>query len=66
MKKSKMTPTEALDKLDHTICLNINNQGERFKFGLDTFDHCDCQDFDEFDEAITVLRKYIEEHGSNE
>ena len=63
----KYTPFEALEKIDHTICLNINER--TLKFGIDDFKQgpnggpIDCADFDEFCECYEVIRKTIVEYN---
>ena len=58
-----LTPEEALEKIDHTICLNFNEH--TIKFGIDTFkegprnDSCDCESIDEFCECFEILREAI-------
>ena len=49
---------EALEKIDHTICLNTINQ--TLKFGLDEYDGCDCKNIEEFAEAYDVIEKELE------
>ena len=50
---------DALEKIDHTVCLNLNNK--TLKFGLDEYDNCDCKDFEEFDECCAVIEKALKE-----
>ena len=52
-----MNNLEALEKIDHTVCLNLNNG--TLKFGLDEYDNCDCKDFEEFDECYTLIEKSL-------
>ena len=51
---------EALEKLNHTICLNLDNK--TLVFGLDKYDNCDCKDIYEFSKCYefieTALKNY--------
>lgn len=59
---------EALEKIDHTICLNVNEQ--TLKFGLDDLDHVDCKDvyelFDCYDVVKSALVQAEKEHKALE
>ena len=48
-----MTTKEALEKLNHTICLNLNDK--RLKFGLDKYEHIDCVSTEEFVECYDTI-----------
>lgn len=58
---------EALEKLNHTVCLNLNNK--TLQFNLDKYEDCDCKDIKEFCDcyeviekalkALEIIRKYI-------
>lgn len=50
-----MTSKEALEKLDHTICLNTG-----IKWGVDDLDKIDCQTQEEAIECIDTIRKDLE------
>lgn len=52
MSKRK-TPLKALEKLDHTICLN------RIDWGIDKYDHCDCKNVEEFVECYDIAEKAL-------
>lgn len=55
---------EALEKLNHTICLNLNDK--RLKFGLDKYkdgprgDSCDCESFEEFCQCYNTLEQSLD------
>ena len=55
-----MNSLEALEKIDHTICLNINNG--TLKFGLDEYDKCDCQSVEEFVECYDTIEKELKDY----
>lgn len=44
---------EALEKLNHTICLN--NCEKTLKFGIDDDEHIDCKDVYEFVECYNII-----------
>lgn len=46
---------EALEKLNHTICLN----SPTIKWGIDTYEHIDCKDDKEFVKCYNIIRKAI-------
>ena len=46
---------EALEKLNHTICLN----SPTIKWGIDTYDHIDCKDDKEFVKCYNIIRKAL-------
>lgn len=50
---------ESLEKIDHTICLNINEK--TLKFGLDDLDHIDCKDFSEFAECYDTINSTLKQ-----
>lgn len=45
---------KALEKIDHTICLNINKK--TLKFGLDDLDHADCKDFLDYAKCYNTIK----------
>ena len=49
---------EALYKLDHSICLNINNGN--FKFGIDDIDHADLKSVEDFAGSIEGIKVDLE------
>ena len=51
---------EALEKIDNTLCLNLNNK--TLKFGLDKYDNCDCKDLKEFDECYNTIEKSLKDY----
>jgi hypothetical protein len=55
--ENKMKEKEALEKLNHTICLNANTGG--IKWGVDTDEHIDCVSVDEFCDCYDVLDKVV-------
>ena len=64
MQKQKLTLREAVEKLDHTICMNINLG--TIKFGIDKYQDgpngttgCDCESIDEAIECIEMIEKAI-------
>lgn len=50
---------EALEKLNHTICLNLNNK--TLQFNLDKYEDCDCKDIREFCDCYEVIEKELKE-----
>lgn len=48
---------KALEKLNHTICLN-NNEGT-LKFGLDDLDHIDCNTLYEFVDCYNTIEQSL-------
>ena len=46
---------EALEKLNHTICLN----SPTIKWGIDKYDHIDCKDEEEFVKCYNIIRKAL-------
>lgn len=51
---------EALEKIDHTVCLNINNK--TLKFGLDNEEHIDCQSVEEFVECYDTIEIALKDY----
>lgn len=49
---------EALEKLNHTICLNYNNK--TLKFGVDTEEHIDCDNVNEFVDCYNTIKSALE------
>lgn len=56
----KLSPLEALEKLNHTICLNINNK--TLTFGIDKYDDCDCKDIYEFSKCYDIIEKALKNY----
>ena len=54
-----MTSKEALEKIDHTICLAFNENNNAL-FGKDKYDHIDCKDIDEFVDCYDIIEKDLE------
>lgn len=48
---------EALEKLNHTICFNINEK--TLKFSLDKYDNCDCKDINDFVNCYQTIEKSL-------
>lgn len=44
---------EALEKIDHTICINSNENN--IKWGVDDIGHIDCVNFDEYGKCFSVV-----------
>ncbi len=63
MLEKRLTPEEALEKIDHTICLNYNEH--TIKFGLDKYkdgprgDSCDCESFEEFCNCFNIIEEAL-------
>lgn len=55
------TPLEALEKLNHTICLN----SAVIKWGVDEDDNIDCVDEYEFAKCYTIIRNALKRKGGN-
>lgn len=51
-----MNDKEALEKLDHTLCLNSPS----LKFGIDDEEHIDCKDTDEMIDCIEIIQEALE------
>lgn len=51
---------EALEKIDHTICLNEHN----IKWDIDKYDHCACIDINEFVECYEIIEKELKDYES--
>ena len=47
---------EALEKLNHTICLN----SPVIKWSIDEYDHIDCKDEKEFVKCYNIIEKALE------
>lgn len=54
-----MEDKEALEKLDHTLCLN-HNEGN-LKYNIDNEDHIDCVDMNEMLDCIENLQEALEQ-----
>lgn len=50
---------DALEKIDHTICLNLNNK--TLQFNLDKYEDCDCKDIREFCDCYEVIENELKE-----
>lgn len=48
---------EALEKLNHTICLN--NCEKTLKFGIDDDEHIDCKDVYEFVDCYNIIEQAL-------
>lgn len=50
---------KALEKLDNTLCLN--NIKDNIEFGIDTEEHCDCDNVVEMAECLDVVMNALNE-----
>lgn len=57
-----MTDKQALEKLDHTLCLNSPS----LKFGIDNEDHIDCKDTYEMVNCIETLQEALDQKEKQE
>lgn len=55
---------EALEKINHTICLN--NLEHNIKWALDKYDNCDCRDFTEFAKCYDTIETALKQAEENE
>lgn len=55
---------KALEKINHTICLNYNNK--TLKFGIDCYDHIDCNNADEFIDCYNTIKSALERKEKSE
>ena len=55
------TPREALEKIDHTVCLAFNENNNAI-FNKDKYEGIDCKDIYEFVECYEVLEKTVDEN----
>ena len=51
---------DALEKIDHTICLNLNNK--TLQFNLDKYEDCDCKDIREFCDCYEVIENELKDY----
>lgn len=51
-----MKSKDALEKLDHTLCLNSLS----LKFDIDNEEHIDCKDVDEMVDCVETIGKDLE------
>ena len=49
---------EALEKIDHTICLAFNENNNAL-FNKDKYEHIDCKDIDEFVDCYDIIEKEL-------
>lgn len=49
----KLSPLEALEKIDNTVCLN------HLAFGVDKYDHCDCRSIEDFVDCYDTIEKSL-------
>lgn len=52
------TPLEALEKIDHTICLN--NLAKNIVWNIDKEEKCDCESIEQFVDCYDVIEKELE------
>lgn len=48
---------EALEKIDHTICMN--NLANNIKWDIDKYDHCACVSVEDFVECYEIIEKEL-------
>lgn len=48
---------DALEKINHTICLNLNEK--RLKFNLDKYESCDCENLKEFVDCYCLIEQAL-------
>lgn len=53
-----MKPLEALEKIDHSVCIAFN-QNNKALFDKDKYDHCDCKDINEYVECEELVEKHL-------
>ena len=51
---------KALEKIDHTICLAYNENSNAL-FNKDKYDHCDCNDIDDYIVCYDVVAKALKD-----
>ena len=56
-KSNYVVNKQALEKLDHTLCLNSSS----LKFGIDNEDHIDCRDTYEMIDCIETLQEALDQ-----
>ena len=54
-----MNDKEALEKLDHTLCLNYNEGN--LKYNIDNEEHIDCVDMNEMIDCIETVQEALEQ-----
>ena len=52
---------EALEKIDHTVCLAFNENNNAL-FNKDKYEHIDCKDIYEFVECYDIIEKALKEY----
>lgn len=52
---------DALEKIDHTVCLAFNNDNNAI-FNKDNYDHIDCKDINEFIECYDIIEKELKDY----
>ena len=53
---------EALEKLNHTICLN----SPVIKWSIDEYDHIDCKDEKEFVKCYNIIEQALDQYEKQE
>ena len=53
---------EALEKINHTICLN----SPTIKWGIDTYDHIDCKDEKEFVKCYNIIEQALDQYENQD
>lgn len=56
----KLNGIQALDKLDNTLCLNLNNK--TLEFGIDKYDHCDCDNAEEMVRCYDTIEEELKDY----
>ena len=57
----ELTPLEALDKIDHTVCLAFNDNNKAL-FNKDDKTHIDCKDIYEFCNCYDIIETALKEN----
>lgn len=55
---------ESLEKINHTVCLNLNEK--RLKFNLDKYESCDCENLKEFVDCYCFIEQALGQAEKNE
>ena len=55
---------KALEKIDHTICMN--NLENNIKWDIDKYDHCACVNIEDFVECYEIIEKELKQAEENE
>lgn len=55
---------KSLEKINHTICLNLNEK--RLKFNLDKYESCDCENLKEFVDCYCLIEQALDQAEKNE